>query len=273
MIQSFDFRSHCQKVSKELVVDDHPKIMFHQLVFGCFLPDSIRFALVSFSFFGRFWSFLNVSYYSNYVLAVLSPSACLSQENRKLNKAHSIAFWMICFVVSSHYDALGDRNQAIRAAVNHLTRLVPLKKKLDGVFICWWHVSSQRIFILFFYFFYFFIFYFFYFIYFLFFIFSFFIPLLFIFLFFYFIIFFIFSFFLFFILLSFHFFTFLFFSFYFNFFCVYNISDLLLFLRWHSSATIHIRLGGDIATFHAVFGIVNQFWARRFWKKWSLILR
>ena len=156
MIQSFDFRKHCHKVSKLLVVDDHSIIMFHQLVFGCFLPVSIRFAFVSFSLFGRVWSFLNVLCYSSYFLAVLSPSACLSQENRKLNKAHSIAFWMICFVVSSHYDALGDRNQAIRAAVNHLTRLVPLKKKLDGVFICWWHVSSQRIFILFFYFFYFF---------------------------------------------------------------------------------------------------------------------
>ena len=89
--KSFDFRRHCQKVSKEQV-DDHSIIMFHQLVFGCFLPVSIRFALVSFSLFGRVWSFLNVLCYSSYFLAVLSPSACLSQENRKLNKAHSIAF-------------------------------------------------------------------------------------------------------------------------------------------------------------------------------------
>ena len=145
MIQSFDFRKHCHKVSKLLVVDDHSIIMFHQLVFGCFLPVSIRFALVSFSLFGRVWSFLNVLCYSSYFLAILSPSACLSQENRKLNKAHSIAFWMICFGVSSHYDALGDRNQVIRSAVNHLTRLVPVKKTWID-FFCWWHVSSHRYF-------------------------------------------------------------------------------------------------------------------------------
>ena len=39
---------------------------------------------------------------------------------------------MICFGISSHYDALGDRNQA---AVNHLTRLVPVKKKLGCSFL------------------------------------------------------------------------------------------------------------------------------------------